>query len=101
MPLSANRSSQPGCAIDRSATVVTPDSSNSLSATRTQSGTASASARNTGRYSYNEELYRPGVPTSSVSPLFIGSLDGCEWMLTSPGITMNPAPSITSSATPS
>ena len=51
MPASASRSSQPGCAIDRSASVVTPDSSSSDSATRTQCGMASASARKIGRYS--------------------------------------------------
>ena len=51
MPASASRSSHPGCAIDRSASVVTPDSSNSDSATRTQCGIASGSARKIGRYS--------------------------------------------------
>ena len=48
MPASASRSSQPGCAMDRSASVVTPESNNSDSATRTQCGTASASARKIG-----------------------------------------------------
>ena len=48
IPASASRSSQPGCAMDRSASVVTPESSSSLSATRTQSGTASASERKIG-----------------------------------------------------
>jgi hypothetical protein len=51
MPASPSRSSQPGWATERSATVVTPESSSSLSATRTQEGTASASARKIGRYS--------------------------------------------------
>ena len=51
IPASASRSSQPGCAIERSARVVTPDSSSSDSATRTQCGIASASARKIGRYS--------------------------------------------------
>ena len=51
MPASASRSSHPGCAIDRSASVVTPDSNSSESATRTQCGTASASARKIGKYS--------------------------------------------------
>ena len=51
MPLSASRSSQPGWAIERSATVVTPESSSSDSATRTQSATAEESGRKIGRYS--------------------------------------------------
>jgi hypothetical protein len=51
MPESASRSSQPGCAMERSASVVTPLSSSSDSATRTQSGTASASVRKIGMYS--------------------------------------------------
>ena len=51
MPLSASRSSQPGCATERSATVVTPESSSSESATRTQLCTASGSGRKIGRYS--------------------------------------------------
>ena len=51
MPDSASKSSQPGCATDKSASVVTPESSNSDSATRTQECTSSPPARKIGRYS--------------------------------------------------
>jgi hypothetical protein len=41
-----------------------------------------------------------GEPISSFQPLLSGSEAGCEWMLTRPGITMKPRPSISRSAVP-
>ena len=82
-------------------TVVHPLSSSSASATWRHATRPSASLSNTVRNSYSELWWKPGLSVSSVMPFLSGSLDGCEWTLTSPGITSRSRASISRAASPS